>query len=148
MTRVYLDRISREFGTTVALDDVSLDIPDGEFLVLLGPSGCGKSTLLRIIAGLLAPTSGRVLVDEEDVTALVPGKRDIAMVFQSYALYPHLSVERNLGFGLQVRHRPKAEIIAKVGGVAEQLGLSSLLKRRPRELSGGQRQRVDRKSVV
>jgi multiple sugar transport system ATP-binding protein len=142
MTRVFLDQISREFGTTLALDNVSIDIADGEFLVLLGPSGCGKSTLLRIIAGLLAPTSGRVIVDMADITAVAPGERDIAMVFQSYALYPHLSVERNLGFGLQVRHRAKEEIRSRVGAVAEQLGLGALLARRPKELSGGQRQRV------
>ncbi|MCU1493056.1 MAG: transporter related protein [Acidimicrobiaceae bacterium] len=137
-----LHRIRREFGSTVALDDVSIEIPDGEFLVLLGPSGCGKSTLLRIIAGLLPPSGGRVIVDERDVTSLPPGDRDIAMVFQSYALYPHLTVERNLGFGLRVRHRTKAEIAEKVGAVADQLKLTSLLGRRPKELSGGQRQRV------
>jgi multiple sugar transport system ATP-binding protein len=142
MTRIYLDEIRREFGSTVALDNVTIDVPHGEFLVLLGPSGCGKSTLLRIIAGLLTPTSGQVIIDDQDVTTLAPGKRDVAMVFQSYALYPHLSVERNLGFGLQVRHRAKGEIKARVEAVAEQLGLSALLGRRPKELSGGQRQRV------
>jgi multiple sugar transport system ATP-binding protein len=142
MTSIDLDEIRRHFGPTVALDGVSLDIADGEFLVLLGPSGCGKSTLLRIIAGLLEPTSGRVIVDGTDVTALPPGARDIAMVFQSYALYPHLSVEKNLAFGLRVRHRPKDEIAAKVRAVADQLRLGGLLTRRPRELSGGQRQRV------
>jgi multiple sugar transport system ATP-binding protein len=142
MTGMYLDSIRREFGSTVALDDVSIEVPDGEFLVLLGPSGCGKSTLLRIIAGLLSPSSGRVIVDGKDITALTPGERDVAMVFQSYALYPHLSVERNLGFGLQVRRRAKEEIAAKIVAVAEQLGLSGLLARRPKELSGGQRQRV------
>jgi multiple sugar transport system ATP-binding protein len=142
MTRIYLDEIRREFGSTVALDNVTINVPHGEFLVLLGPSGCGKSTLLRIIAGLLTPTSGQVIIDDQDVTTLAPGKRDVAMVFQSYALYPHLSVERNLGFGLQVRHRAKDEIKARVEAVAEQLGLSALLGRRPKELSGGQRQRV------
>jgi multiple sugar transport system ATP-binding protein len=142
MSGVHLDRIRREFATTVAVDNVSIDIPDGEFLVLLGPSGCGKSTLLRIIAGLLAPSTGRVIVDGVDVTAMAPGERDVAMVFQSYALYPHLSVERNLGFGLQARRRPKDEIATRVRVVAEQLGLTSLLSRRPKELSGGQRQRV------
>lgn len=142
MTRIYLDQIRQEFDTTVALDTISIDIPHGEFLVLLGPSGCGKSTLLRIIAGLLSPTTGRVIVDREDVTALPPGKRDIAMVFQSYALYPHLSVEKNLGFGLQVRRVAKADISTRIKVVAEQLGLNKLLARRPKELSGGQRQRV------
>ncbi len=142
MTRIYLDQVRQEFGTTVALESISIDIPHGEFLVLLGPSGCGKSTLLRIIAGLLSPTSGRVIVDSEDVTALPPGKRDIAMVFQSYALYPHLSVDKNLGFGLQVRHFSKEDISSRINAVAEQLGLDRLLHRRPKELSGGQRQRV------
>jgi multiple sugar transport system ATP-binding protein len=142
MTAIVLDRVSRYFGSTTALDEISLDIPDGEFLVLLGPSGCGKSTLLRILAGLLPPSSGRVIVDSKDVTAMPPGERDIAMVFQSYALYPHMSVERNLGFGLRVRHRSKAEIAAKVATVAEQLKLVELLTRKPKELSGGQRQRV------
>jgi multiple sugar transport system ATP-binding protein len=139
---ISLDQVSRTFGSTVALHEVSLDIPRGEFLVLLGPSGCGKSTLLRIVAGLLPPTSGRVIIDQKDVTALPPGERDIAMVFQSYALYPHMSVERNLGFGLRVRHRPKGEIATKVNTVAGQLKLSELLHRKPKELSGGQRQRV------
>jgi len=142
MTAIVLDHLRREFGGTVALHDISLEIPDGEFLVLLGPSGCGKSTLLRMIAGLLSPSSGRVVIDGRDVTPLPPGDRDIAMVFQSYALYPHLSVEKNLGFGLRVRHRAKAEVAAKVAVVADQLGLSALLARRPKELSGGQRQRV------
>jgi len=139
---ISLDQVTRTFGSTVALHDVSLEIPQGEFLVLLGPSGCGKSTLLRILAGLLPPTSGRVIIDQQDVTALPPGERDIAMVFQSYALYPHMSVERNLGFGLRVRHRSKEEITTKVAAVAAQLKLSALLHRKPKELSGGQRQRV------
>jgi len=142
MTRIYLDQVRQEFGNTVALENISIDIPHGEFLVLLGPSGCGKSTLLRIIAGLLSPTSGRVIVDSEDVTAMPPGKRDIAMVFQSYALYPHLSVAKNLGFGLQVRRFSKEDIATRINAVAEQLGLDKLLHRRPKELSGGQRQRV------
>jgi len=142
MTRIYLDEVRQEFGTTVALESISIDVPHGEFLVLLGPSGCGKSTLLRIIAGLLSPTSGRVIIDSEDVTAVPPGKRDIAMVFQSYALYPHLSVEKNLGFGLQVRRLAKEDISKRINAVANQLGLDKLLSRRPKELSGGQRQRV------
>jgi len=142
VSAIVLDGVGRQFGSTVALEEISIEIPDGEFLVLLGPSGCGKSTLLRIIAGLLAPTTGRVVIDEQDVTALPPGDRDIAMVFQSYALYPHLSVERNLGFGLRVRHRAPEEIANKVAKVAEQLKLTSLLARKPKELSGGQRQRV------
>ena len=142
MEGIVLDRITQRYGSTVALADVSIEIPAGEFLVLLGPSGCGKSTLLRLIAGLLNPTSGRIVIDGRDVTALAPGARNIAMVFQSYALYPHMSVRRNLGFGLRVRHRSKVEIRAKVDAVAAQLQLSELLDRKPKELSGGQRQRV------
>jgi multiple sugar transport system ATP-binding protein len=142
MEGIVLDHLTQRYGSTVALSDVSIEIPAGEFLVLLGPSGCGKSTLLRLIAGLLAPTSGRIVIDGKDVTALAPGARNLAMVFQSYALYPHLSVRRNLGFGLRVRHRPAAEIRAKVAAVAAQLQLSELLDRRPKALSGGQRQRV------
>ncbi|WP_281275853.1 ABC transporter ATP-binding protein [Thermomonospora umbrina] len=124
------------------MDDVWLDVADGEFLVLLGPSGCGKSTLLRMIAGLLEPSGGRVLLDEEDITHVPPQRRDLAMVFQGYALYPHLSVARNIGFPLRARGRPKVEIRAEVAKVAEMLGLTGLLDRKPRELSGGQRQRV------
>jgi multiple sugar transport system ATP-binding protein len=142
MEGIVLDRVSQRYGAVTALSDVSIEIPAGEFLVLLGPSGCGKSTLLRVIAGPLAPTSGRVVIDGADVTALAPGARDIAMVFQSYALYPHVSVRRNLGFGLRVRHRPGAEVRAKADAVAAQLQLTELLDRKPRELPGGQRQRV------
>ena len=142
MDGIVLDHITQRYGSTVALTDVSIEIPAGEFLVLLGPSGCGKSTLLRLIAGLLAPTSGRIVIDGKDVTALAPGARNIAMVFQSYALYPHLSVRRNLGFGLRVRHRSGEEIRSKVDAVAAQLQLSELLDRKPKALSGGQRQRV------
>ena len=142
MARIVLEGIAKDFGRHRALRGVDLEIEDGEFLVLLGPSGCGKTTLLRIIAGLIAPSSGRVIVGQRDVTGLPPRDRDIAMVFQSYALYPHLSVRRNLGFGLSVRRRPKDEIAAKVAQVADQLQLAPLLTRRPKELSGGQRQRV------
>jgi multiple sugar transport system ATP-binding protein len=139
---LFLDGISKRFGGALALDDVSLDIRDGEFLVLLGPSGCGKSTLLRIIAGLMTPSGGRVLAGDRDITALPPRDRNVAMVFQSYALYPHLTVRRNLGFGLRVKHRPRGEIDSAVTEVAERLALTELLERRPKELSGGQRQRV------
>jgi multiple sugar transport system ATP-binding protein len=142
MPGIVLDHVTQRYGATTALSDVCLDIPAGEFLVLLGPSGCGKSTLLRLIAGLLTPTSGRIIIDDADVTASAPGARNIAMVFQSYALYPHLSVRRNLAFGLRVRHRPAAEIRAKVDAVASQLQLTELLERKPKALSGGQRQRV------
>ena len=142
MARISLHEVTKTYGAAVALDDVSLDVAHGELLVLLGPSGCGKSTLLRVMAGLINPERGRVLVDGHDVTSRPPRDRNIAMVFQSYALYPHLSVRRNLGFGLRARRRPRAEVDAKVADVARRLGLEALLDRRPRELSGGQRQRV------
>lgn len=142
MATIQLDGISRRFGETAAVTDVSLETRRNEFLVLLGPSGCGKTTLLRLIAGLLPPSEGRILVDDRDVTSLPPRERDLAMVFQNYALYPHLTVERNLGFGLSVRRIPKPEVRRRVDEVAELLDLGRLLRRRPKELSGGQRQRV------
>ena len=125
-----------------AVDDVSLEIIGSEFMVLVGPSGCGKSTLLRTIAGLEEVTDGRVLIGDEDVTDVAPRERDIAMVFQSYALYPHMSVRENLGFGLKLRKAPKREREQRVIEVAKTLGLEELLDRRPAALSGGQRQRV------
>ena len=142
MASIELDGVARHFGDTTAVADVSLATERNDFLVLLGPSGCGKTTLLRMIAGLLPPSRGRILVDGRDVTALPPRERDLAMVFQNYALYPHLTVERNLGFGLSVRKIRKPEIQRRVGEVAELLDLSHLLRRRPKQLSGGQRQRV------
>ncbi|MEO3781921.1 ABC transporter ATP-binding protein [Actinocorallia sp. B10E7] len=142
MSGIRMEGLTRRFGSVAAVDDVWLDVADGEFLVLLGPSGCGKSTLLRMIAGLLEPSGGRVLLDGADITHVPPQRRDLAMVFQSYALYPHLSVARNIGFPLRARGLSKAEIRARVGEVATMLGLTDLLDRRPRELSGGQRQRV------
>ena len=142
MARLVLDQITREFGDFTATDRISLDIEHGDFLVLLGPSGCGKTTLLRMIAGLLEPTSGSIRVDDEDITALPARKRDLAMVFQSYALYPHLSVEKNLAFPLKMRRTPKAEIDARVRAAAEAVEIDHLLDRKPKELSGGQRQRV------
>jgi multiple sugar transport system ATP-binding protein len=125
-----------------AVDDVSLEIADGEFMVLVGPSGCGKSTLLRVIAGLEAVTEGRVLIGDEDVTDVRPQERDLAMVFQNYALYPHMTVAGNLAFGLRLRHVSKTERNRRVREVARVLGLDELLDRKPGELSGGQRQRV------
>ncbi|WP_181782992.1 ABC transporter ATP-binding protein [Pseudonocardia pini] len=142
MAALELDGIVRRFGDTTAVADVSLRTERNDFLVLLGPSGCGKTTLLRMIAGLLSPTEGRILVDGQDVTTLPPRERDLAMVFQNYALYPHLTVERNLGFGLSVRRTGKEELRRRVDEVAELLDLGPLLRRRPKELSGGQRQRV------
>jgi multiple sugar transport system ATP-binding protein len=135
--------VTKEFaGGVVAVDDVNLTIADGEFMVLVGPSGCGKSTLLRMIAGLEEITDGTISIGDVDVTELEPSNRDIAMVFQNYALYPHMNVRENLGFGLSVRHTPKAEIVRRVREVATLLGLQDLLDRKPAHLSGGQRQRV------
>jgi multiple sugar transport system ATP-binding protein len=124
------------------VDDVSLDIPDGEFVVLVGPSGCGKSTTLRIIAGLETPTSGEVLIGDRRVNDVAPSARDIAMVFQTYALYPHMTVRENLAFALTLRRRPAAEIRERVARAADMLDLGEYLDRKPRQLSGGQRQRV------
>src|SRR6266511_1108319 len=132
----------RYTGDVVALDDVSLEIEDGEVIVLVGPSGCGKSTLLRIVAGLEEATDGHIAIGGSDVTDLAPRHRDIAMVFQTYALYPHMTVRQNLGYGLKVRRTPKAQVERRVHEVAELLGLADLLDRRPAQLSGGQRQRV------
>jgi multiple sugar transport system ATP-binding protein len=140
---IRLEHVTKEFaGGVTAVDDVSLEIGEGEFLVLVGPSGCGKSTLLRMIAGLEDVTSGSIAIGGTDVTDLAPRRRDIAMVFQSYALYPHMSVRQNLGYGLKARRTPKAEVARRVEEVAELLGLDELLDRRPAQLSGGQRQRV------
>jgi len=142
MAAIQLESISKRYGDTVVLDTLSLTIEDGQLVVLVGPSGCGKSTLLRIIAGLLEPSEGRVLVDGKEITHLAPGERDLAMVFQSYALYPHMTVFDNIAFPLRVRRTPKPEIERRVGEVAAMLGLDELLQRKPSGLSGGQRQRV------
>ncbi|HEY3144453.1 MAG TPA: sn-glycerol-3-phosphate ABC transporter ATP-binding protein UgpC [Acidimicrobiales bacterium] len=143
MARIVLEEVSKVFGSDiVAVDNVSLEIASGEFMVLVGPSGCGKSTILRLIAGLEDVTSGEIYVDDEMVTDLRPKGRDVAMVFQNYALYPHMTVEQNIGFGLRLRHTPKTEMRARVHEVAKVLGMTKLLQRRPFELSGGQRQRV------
>jgi multiple sugar transport system ATP-binding protein len=143
MAEIELEHLTKVFpGGTVAVEDVSLRIEDGEFLVLVGPSGCGKSTLLRMLAGLEEVTKGRISVGGRDVTDLAPRRRDIAMVFQSYALYPHMNVRKNIGYGLKVRRTPKDEARRRVEEVASLLGLGELLDRRPAQLSGGQRQRV------
>jgi multiple sugar transport system ATP-binding protein len=140
---IELEHVSKVFaGGVVAVDDVSLTVTDGEFMVLVGPSGCGKSTLLRMVAGLEEVTDGRISIGERDVTDMAPRHRDIAMVFQSYALYPHMTVRQNLGYGLKVRRTPKAQAADRVVEVARLLGLEGLLDRKPAQLSGGQRQRV------
>jgi multiple sugar transport system ATP-binding protein len=137
-----LERVCKSFGDVTAVRDVTLETRPDEFLVLLGPSGCGKTTLLRMLAGLLEPTSGRVLLDGVDITHAPPKQRDVAMVFQSYALYPHMTVAKNIGFSLKLEKRPKREIAERVRKAAEMLQLEELLDRKPKELSGGQRQRV------
>jgi multiple sugar transport system ATP-binding protein len=142
MASVVLVGIAKRFGDVEVLKPLDLEIEDGEFLVLLGPSGCGKSTTLRIIAGLETPTDGKLVIGDKDVTKLAPKDRDVAMVFQSYALYPHLSVRENLRFGLKVRGTPKAESDRLVAEATAMLGIEHLLDRKPKELSGGQRQRV------
>jgi multiple sugar transport system ATP-binding protein len=143
MPGIRLERVTKIYdGGVLAVDDVSLEVADGEFMVLVGPSGCGKSTLLRMIAGLEKVTFGRIWIGEDDVTTLEPPDRDIAMVFQSYALYPHKTVRGNLAFGLTRRGVPKDEIAARVDRMAAMLGLGDLLDRKPAALSGGQRQRV------
>ncbi len=139
---VRFERVTKTFDQNCVLADLDLSIPDGDFLVLLGPSGCGKTTALRIAAGLEEPTGGRVFIGDRDVTDLPPRARDIAMVFQSYALYPHLKVWENIGYPLRIRRVPKAKIRHEVARVAQTLGLADHLERKPRHLSGGQRQRV------
>jgi multiple sugar transport system ATP-binding protein len=143
MASVGLRSVSKAFSDEVeAVRDVSLEIRDGEFIVLVGPSGSGKSTLLRLIAGLERPTAGDILIGDRVVTTLRPKSRDIAMVFQNYALYPHMNVRQNLAFSLEIRRVSKDEVERRVQDVARTLGLGTLLKRKPAELSGGQRQRV------
>jgi len=143
LATVTFDHVSKQYGAdTTAVHDLNLEIADGEFLVLVGPSGCGKTTALRCVAGLEEVTSGRVLIGNRVVNDVAPKDRDIAMVFQSYALYPHMSVYDNLAFGLRLRKTPKPEIDRRVKEAAGILGLASFLDRKPRALSGGQRQRV------
>ena len=142
MARVRLNNLTKHFGDVVAVDDVTLDIADREFLTLLGPSGCGKTTLLNMIAGLETPTAGEVWFDDRDVTAVPPERRDIAMVFQTYALYPHMRVFDNVAFGLKMRGVPAEERKRLVLAAAKTMEIEHLLDRKPRALSGGQRQRV------
>ena len=142
MAKVELRRVWKRFGDVLAVQDFSLLTDDGEFIVLVGPSGCGKTSALRMIAGLELVSEGQIYFDAEDVTARLPRDRDIAMVFQNYALFPHLDVYSNIAFGMRLRKVPKEEIDQRVRRVARTLGIEPLLDRRPRELSGGQRQRI------
>jgi multiple sugar transport system ATP-binding protein len=140
---IVLEGVRKVFPNGFAgVDGIELEIRDGEFMVLVGPSGCGKTSLLRMISGLEEVTEGRILIGDRDVTELAPRRRDVAMVFQTYALYPHMTVRQNLGYGLRVRRTPKREINRRVEEVARLLGLEEMLSRRPAHLSGGQRQRV------
>ena len=142
MASVTYDHISKEFGEVVAVNDLNLAIDDKEFIVLVGPSGCGKTTALRMLAGLEEITKGEVKIGDRVVNDVPPKDRDIAMVFQSYALYPHMTVYDNMAFGLKLRKTPKQDIKRRVQEAAEILGIQDMLTRKPRQLSGGQRQRV------
>jgi sn-glycerol 3-phosphate transport system ATP-binding protein len=142
VSEIVLERVTKRFGRVTAVDNVSFRAEAGKFVVLLGPSGCGKSTVLRLIAGLEEPTEGRVLIGGRDVTRLSPEKRKVSMVFQSYALFPHLSVAENIVFGLKVRRTDPAKRKERLASVAELVGLKEQLERKPSQLSGGQRQRV------
>ncbi|RUW56916.1 ABC transporter ATP-binding protein [Mesorhizobium sp. M8A.F.Ca.ET.021.01.1.1] len=142
MGSLKIENVKKAFGPVEVLKGIDLEVTDGEFVVFVGPSGCGKSTLLRVIAGLEDSTSGRVLIDGEDVSVTPPAKRGIAMVFQTYALYPHLTVKNNMGLGLKQASTPAAEIDRRIGIASSMLSLEPYLERRPAELSGGQRQRV------
>jgi multiple sugar transport system ATP-binding protein len=142
MAGVRFENVAKRYGPVSVIEGMNLDIKDREFMVLVGPSGCGKSTALRMIAGLEDITDGKVMIGDRVVNDLQPKDRDVAMVFQSYALYPHMTVRENIEFGLKIRKTPKDEMARKVGDAAETLGISQLLDRKPKQLSGGQRQRV------
>ena len=142
MGKIHLEKIEKWFGSLQVIKGIDLDINDGELVIFVGPSGCGKSTLLRLICGLEEASRGKIFIDGDDVTALPPSGRELSMVFQSYALYPHMSVRENMGFGLKTAGESKSEIKRKVDNAAETLQLTEYLGRRPKELSGGQRQRV------
>lgn len=142
MARISIENVHKDYGSLRVLQPFSLNIDDGEFVVLVGPSGCGKSTMLKILAGLEPASGGRILLGGRDVTDLAPGDRDVAMVFQNYALYPHLTVRQNIGFGLKMRGMNSSEIDSRVEEAGKTLGVGHLLDRKPRALSGGQRQRV------
>ena len=142
MAKINLQNIKKSYGKNNVIHDLSADIKDGELIVIVGPSGCGKSTLLRMIAGLEEINSGEIIINEKKMNDLEPMERNIAMVFQNYALYPHMTVFENMSYGLKIQKTPKDEIISRVNEAAEILELSELLERKPNQLSGGQRQRV------
>ena len=142
MAGVKFDNVAKRYGPVSVIEGLNLDIRDHEFMVLVGPSGCGKSTALRMIAGLEEISDGKVFIGDRVVNELQPKDRDVAMVFQSYALYPHMTVRQNIEFGLKIRKMPKPEMDRKVGEASETLGIAHLLDRKPKQLSGGQRQRV------
>jgi putative spermidine/putrescine transport system ATP-binding protein len=142
MSEITLEQLSRTYGESTAVAGISLKIASGEFFSLLGPSGCGKSTTLRMVAGFIAPSAGRILIGSDDVTALPPEKRDIGIVFQNYAIFPHMNVADNIGFGLKLRKRPKSEIRHRVTEALKQVGLAGYENRFQRQLSGGEQQRV------
>ncbi len=142
MPGIRLERLEKRFGEQTVLHALDLEVAEGSFTVLVGPSGCGKTTTLRLVAGLETPTAGRIRIGDRDVTRLEPRARNVAMVFQNYALYPHMTVYDNMAFGLRARRVPEAEIRRRIARVAAMLGLEALLERRPRQLSGGQQQRV------
>src|SRR5437762_11841960 len=142
MAEIRIDRIAKSFGATRALDEIVLDVADGEFVALLGPSGCGKTTLLRIIAGLEAQSAGRIVQNGRDISALPPAQRDYGIVFQSYALFPNLTVAGNVGYGLVNRRLSRSEIRTKVGGLLNLVGLPGSEAKYPSQLSGGQQQRI------
>src|SRR6059058_6311891 len=142
MATVTFDHVSKRYGDVIAVNDLNLEIGDGEFMVLVGPSGCGKTTSLRMIAGLEEISSGTLRIGDRVVNDVAPKDRDIAMVFQNYALYPHMTVFENMAFGLRLRHVPKPEVNGRVDDTAKFLELYDLLRRKPGQLSGGQRQRV------
>ncbi|HEY9660584.1 MAG TPA: ABC transporter ATP-binding protein, partial [Allocoleopsis sp.] len=142
MARVYLEHITRRYGSVAAIEDITFEIPDGQFWVLVGPSGCGKSTILRTIAGLDTATEGNLYIGDRLVNQVAARERDVAMVFQNYALYPHMTVAKNLSFGLRMRNADAKSIKARIESVAQSLNIAHLLDRKPRQLSGGQQQRV------
>src|SRR6478609_1396069 len=141
MATVRFSGVNKSYGSTSVVSDLDLELPDGSFTVLVGPSGCGKSTSLRMLAGLEPVTSGTITIGDHDVTQLPPRDRDVAMVFQNYALYPHLSVRENIAFPLRASKTPRTDALRRADEVAESLGLEKLLARKPKELSGGQQQR-------